>query len=554
MKKLFLVLFVFSIGVTFAQVPKSFSYRGAVYDENGSLFAKQNIKVSVRIIEEEDIEAESVYEETHEVVTNTRGSFYLSIGEGVPNGSFNDIDDAEWTTAEKYLHIIVRDESDNIMSNGISQLMSVPYALVAGRTIEGPESIVIGEYANVNALRNNIYPDDGTLAYVKGHTHGLDNGGGHFIFKADDDSEDDNGMIIDPGDGESEKPGRWFRHNYREVSVAYYGARPNLATDQTDAFQKAIDFVDENGPGEGGGIVYVPKGRYYVTQLVLKSFVSIRGEYAGTEIRPIKNGSDWENSILKLEEGKPVINVEIKDITFQGEWSETGEADMHCFAFNSTLGGEGGLWESSFRNIKIRGFKKDGIRFQGGLSHHPDSSSVNQFITMENVRILKSKTNSSSRALYLHGQNGQFSFINCTFSSPKNLESLPGTNVEIHGKANNGPVVRPKSSVINFYTCTFEEANLGILASEAHIVNINGCWFENLNNGLFVTNNSLGVNVTRSRFSNAAVEDALHYIYNIQGNSVGTFKDNLLRGDYPPSNYLVIGAGSSLTASGTIEE
>jgi len=28
----------------------------------------------------------------------------------------------------------------------------------------------------------------------------------------------------------------------------------------------------------------------------------------------------------------------------------------------------------------------------------------------------------------------------------------------------------------------------------------------------------------------------------------------LLRGDYPPSNYLVIGAGSSLTASGTIEE
>ena len=162
--------------------------------------------------------------------------------------------------------------------------------------------------------------------------------------------------------------------------------------------------------------------------------------------------------------------------------------------------------------------------FLGGSSGTTNPS-VNQFISMENVRVIKSSTLAASRALWIHGQNGQFTFTNCTFTSKKDLSTLPGTNIDIKGlsTSENGPF----PAIINFDTCIIEDANLGVLIDNAQNINFNGCWFENLNSAIKSTNESLGINISKSRFLNASTMG--NYIIDIEGNSIGTFTDNLSR-------------------------
>ena len=83
-------------------------------------------------------------------------------------------------------------------------------------------------------------------------------------------------MIIAPVSGGI--TGRWLRINYHEVSVNFFGARDSGTStqDNTEPIQAAIDFAADRG----GGVVLIPEGTYYVTQLTLKTGVSIKGEFA----------------------------------------------------------------------------------------------------------------------------------------------------------------------------------------------------------------------------------------------------------------------------------
>ena len=90
-----------------------------------------------------------------------------------------------------------------------------------------------------------------------------------------------------------------------EVSVRDHGAKGDGTTDDTAAFQAAIDAVEQ----AGGGVVFVPRGDYLIkTRLVVKPHVTLKGVFEAPTARTQKKGS----TLLAVDdagglEGEPFI-------------------------------------------------------------------------------------------------------------------------------------------------------------------------------------------------------------------------------------------------------
>ena len=132
MKLLFNFLIV-SNYLLLAQVPQGFTYQAVATDSNGLELVEQNVSLRVTILSESSSGIEQ-WIETHATSTDGFGLFTITIGEGTSTGngvqsSFPDID---WGDSEHHLKIEmdVNGGSDYQLL-GISQLMSVPYALYA---------------------------------------------------------------------------------------------------------------------------------------------------------------------------------------------------------------------------------------------------------------------------------------------------------------------------------------------------------------------------------------------------------------------------------------
>ena len=527
MKNIFTAAFILISVALCAQVPDAFSYRSTVYNNDNVPLRNEDIKIVINVLDSNEENAKVLYSETHNAITNNNGNYFLQIGKGSPKNGFESLTNVLWAEkGEKYLSVKVYNQSNTLLSNGISQLSSVPYALVAKEvigdskriTINGCEVIeIINRVQDLKTYRrcdNNSLPSDGDIVYVKKHSGATDyDGGGMFMFKSNINDPDDGGMVIKHDDIES---GRWVRRNIREVNVAFYGAHGNDTGDDTKAIQNSIDYVHN----KGGGVVYIPKGKYYVSKIVLKSGVSIKGEFDGTKIQKYSGSSE---SALVVLDTKTVRRISIEGLIFG---DRSNPQDMHCFALNGTLSSEndGGLHFATFKNLQIDGFKKDGFRFQGSISGY---DTPNQFITMENVRVIRPDDSPSSRALYMHGQNAQFTFINCSFSGIYNGAQV-GTNVEIMSPQNkdNGPF----TSLIRFDTCTFENAETALSVNYCLNINIDSCWFENLDYSIRVFGKSLGINISNNRFSNAS-NLADGYILQTTNSNV-QFTNNTIRGNY----------------------
>lgn len=131
MKKIyFLVAFLISI-VTFAQVPQGISYQAIALNSSGNPVVSSNIGIRLSVLDN-SATGTVLYTETHTKTTNAQGLFNLVIGQGIPSiGTFSTIN---WGTNSKFLKV----EMDviggtNYALVGTTQLLSVPYALYAGK-------------------------------------------------------------------------------------------------------------------------------------------------------------------------------------------------------------------------------------------------------------------------------------------------------------------------------------------------------------------------------------------------------------------------------------
>ncbi|WP_106197158.1 hypothetical protein [Salegentibacter salegens] len=105
------------------------SYQAVIRDESGALLKNSNVDLKI-IIRKGTIKGSSVYEETHQAITNKNGLLSLEIGTGsIDKGFFNEIN---WSQGLFFIETLADlNGNSNYKINGISQMLSVPYALHA---------------------------------------------------------------------------------------------------------------------------------------------------------------------------------------------------------------------------------------------------------------------------------------------------------------------------------------------------------------------------------------------------------------------------------------
>ncbi len=129
MRKFFTSVFaIFLVLALSAQSPQKLSYQAIVRNQAGKLL--QNTGVGIRLsILQGSASGTVAYTETHQAVTNANGLVSVEIGGGTTSGNFAGIN---WANGPYFL----KSETDpaggtNYSISGVSQLLSVPYALHA---------------------------------------------------------------------------------------------------------------------------------------------------------------------------------------------------------------------------------------------------------------------------------------------------------------------------------------------------------------------------------------------------------------------------------------
>jgi uncharacterized protein (TIGR02145 family) len=138
---------LFFLKVISAQAPQGISYQAVVRDAQNELVS--NAPVSVRIsILQGSVEGTAVFVETHQLQTNTNGLVSLVIGQGNQVvGSFEQI---SWPDGPYF----IKTETDpgggsNYGIVGVTELLSVPYALFAGEAASSQDAFS-GDYHDLS--------------------------------------------------------------------------------------------------------------------------------------------------------------------------------------------------------------------------------------------------------------------------------------------------------------------------------------------------------------------------------------------------------------------
>lgn len=369
------------------------------------------------------------------------------------------------------------------------------------------------EVNNLQGLK--IYDgDNGDIIFAKGHSSAADGGGGLFMWREEGGlfstggvyGEDNNGTIIKSNLSDA---GRWVRQYDGYVNVAYFGAR-GIGGDYNTAIQNAIDFAKIN-TGDVSRVksstVFIPNGSYKLTNIILKSGVTILGESISNTVISQDAGPGY---LFEIEGGPVYLNI--YNLKIDGRNTNRG-----CFLFEgkaSTERNDGGLWYSNIKNVEITRFRGNGIYLEGGVTPEGGGGSLfpHQFNVFENVNVLKDNDATFSllsNALKMTGQIGQHTFINCQFDGFRKVE-LDGTytydkwvNVLIENISGDSKT----SAVVSFLNCTIQSSDYGVRLNFAENITFDNCWFETLGVAIMVLGDNgrcKGINILNNRFANAA--------------------------------------------------
>ena len=149
MKQLLTFLMLAISAAVFAQAPQSIPYQAVVRNIDGSTLANTPVNITFKI-HDNNAMGTVVYEETHATTTNAQGLVSLNVGGGTAViGTFSGI---QWGTGSKFLQVLMKAGNGNV-DLGTQQMMSVPYALYAANSQQGPQGVGI---QTISAQGNNL--------------------------------------------------------------------------------------------------------------------------------------------------------------------------------------------------------------------------------------------------------------------------------------------------------------------------------------------------------------------------------------------------------------
>ncbi len=135
-KVLFSAIALLSAVSLFSQAPEGINYQAVARDATGSEMPNTACAVQVQIL---NSSLAVIYQEDHSTTTNAFGLFNLVIGQGQnPTSQFSSIN---WASSPLYLKIYVDANGSGLVDMGYTQLWSVPYALYAKQSANGPQGL-----------------------------------------------------------------------------------------------------------------------------------------------------------------------------------------------------------------------------------------------------------------------------------------------------------------------------------------------------------------------------------------------------------------------------
>lgn len=120
----------------------------------------------------------------------------------------------------------------------------------------GGPGLYVENYAALRALDPTTYPA-GYVANVGGYDSVNDGGGGAFVYVPSGTDADNDGTILTP----SNNVGRWYRVYSGAVNVKWFGATGDGSTDDFQAIQNAITYLESTA---NGGAIFLPSGEYNI--------------------------------------------------------------------------------------------------------------------------------------------------------------------------------------------------------------------------------------------------------------------------------------------------
>jgi len=289
--------------------------------------------------------------------------------------------------------------------------------------------------------------------------------------------------------------------------VRGYGARGDGVTDDTAAFQQAIDAAGQRG----GGIVTVPPGRYLLDPLRnvrLRSGVHLQLDPAAT-LLAMPNAA--ERSVLLLVEG-------VSDVVISGG-RLLGERDRHL----GTTGewGQGiqlrGSQRVVLRDIHVSNFWGDGLSVAGikPTSIHPGAAPSSDVLLERIVSI------GNRRQGLTIGQTRRIRVVDCEFAGTGGTAPQAGIDVEpdldpgaidieiagcrIHDNRGAGIQVWKRAHHVRIHDCTLQGNRYGVLVVGAEDTTISGNSIIGSElNGVVLRKGANGASITGNRFSDNA--------------------------------------------------
>lgn len=199
MKRYILFTFILFVTGIFAQTPpQGFNYSSVIRGNNNQ--AIPNTYVSVRIsILQHNPNGTIVYQEIHSDTTNQFGVLNLTIGGGSPTiGSFSGI---AWGVGNHYMQTELDDQGGtNFEVMGVSQFLSVPYALYSGYSNGSldNDTSAINEIQTLSYSNDTLYLTDGGQVHINNptNTSDLNNDSGFITNSNDADSDPANELQV----------------------------------------------------------------------------------------------------------------------------------------------------------------------------------------------------------------------------------------------------------------------------------------------------------------------------------------------------------------------
>jgi hypothetical protein len=169
MKSFVTILFLAFSFTLAAQPPQSFKYQAIAREvSSGEVLENKSLILRLSILKGNET-GPAQYVETHSVTTNQNGLMSVNIGDGsVSSGMFDTI---PWGADDYFLKVEIDPESDNTFEwLGTSQLLSVPYALMAGDVKDGA---VTSEKIALDAVSDSNIVNESGINFLNGLSDGI---------------------------------------------------------------------------------------------------------------------------------------------------------------------------------------------------------------------------------------------------------------------------------------------------------------------------------------------------------------------------------------------